>query len=114
MQNAPLGEHSAILLTCIKQPFVIKIFVLPIFEWSLKTGIIVTVVKIKQTKKYKQKEIQKFIYPIPHFHGSEIDHEIISMVVLLLRVDVSYKRKYVYEVLVNHLVKLAQKKNVVR
>ena len=27
------GEHSAILLICIKLPFVIKIFVLPIFEW---------------------------------------------------------------------------------
>ena len=26
-------EHSAILLTCIKLPFVIKIFVLSIFEW---------------------------------------------------------------------------------
>ena len=32
------GEHSAILLTFIKLPFVIKIFVLPIFEWLLKTG----------------------------------------------------------------------------
>ena len=30
------------------------------------------------------------------------------------RVVVSYKRKYVHEVLVNHLVKLAQKKSVVR
>ena len=26
------GEHSAILLTCIKLPFVIKIFVLSIFS----------------------------------------------------------------------------------
>ena len=32
------GEHSAILLTFIKLPFVIKIFVLSIFEWPLKTG----------------------------------------------------------------------------
>ena len=32
------GEHSAILLTCIKLPFVIKIFVLSIFEWRLYTG----------------------------------------------------------------------------
>ena len=32
-------EHSAILLTFIKLPFVIiKIFVLSIFEWPLKTG----------------------------------------------------------------------------
>ena len=35
------GEHSAILLTCIKLPFDIKIFVLSIFEWSLKTGFTV-------------------------------------------------------------------------
>ena len=31
-------EHSAILSTIIKLPFVIKIFVLSIFEWPLKTG----------------------------------------------------------------------------
>ena len=35
------GEHSAILLTFIKLPFVIKIFVLPIFDWPLKTGFTV-------------------------------------------------------------------------
>ena len=29
------GEHSAILLTFIKLPFVIKLFVLSIFEWPL-------------------------------------------------------------------------------
>ena len=46
----------------------------------------------------------------------EIDHEIISTVILLLplnhsrRVVVSYKRKYVHEVLVNCLFKLAQEK----
>ena len=32
------GEHSAILLTSIKLPFVIKIFVLSIFEWPFYTG----------------------------------------------------------------------------
>ena len=31
-------EHSAILSTFIKLPFVIKICVLSIFEWPLKTG----------------------------------------------------------------------------
>ena len=31
------GEHSAILSTFIKLPFSIKIFVLSIFEWPLKT-----------------------------------------------------------------------------
>ena len=35
------GEHSAILLTFIKLPFVIKIFVFSIFEWPLKTGFTV-------------------------------------------------------------------------
>ena len=51
--------------------------------------------------------------PVPYFR------EIISTAILLLsadsrRVVVSYKRKYVHEVLVNCLVKLAQEKNVVR
>ena len=32
------GEHSVILLTFIKLPFVIKIFVLSIFEWPFYTG----------------------------------------------------------------------------
>ena len=40
MQNAPL-EHSAILSTFIKLPFVIKIFVLSILEWPLKTDFTV-------------------------------------------------------------------------
>ena len=36
-------EHSAILLTFIKLPFVIKIYVLSIFEWSFKTSFTVHV-----------------------------------------------------------------------
>ena len=36
------GEHSAILSTFIKLPFVIKICVLSIFAWSLNTGFTVT------------------------------------------------------------------------
>ena len=35
------GEHSALLSTFIKLSFVIKIFVLSIFEWPLKTGLTV-------------------------------------------------------------------------
>ena len=34
-------EHSAILLIFIKPPFVLKIFDLSIFEWPLKTVIVV-------------------------------------------------------------------------
>ena len=37
LQNALL-EHSAILSTFIKLPFVFRTFVLSIFEWPLKTG----------------------------------------------------------------------------
>ena len=40
----------------------------------------------------------------------EIDHEIISSAILHSRSVVVYKRKYVQEVLVNRLVKLAQEK----
>ena len=46
----------------------------------------------------------------------EIDHEIISTVILFLQLNhsrrdvVSYKRKYVHEVLVNRLFKLAHEK----
>ena len=34
-------EHSAILVTFIKLPFVMKVFVFPIFEWLLTTGFTV-------------------------------------------------------------------------
>ena len=37
------GEHSAILSTFIKLPFVIKIFVLSNFEWPFYTGFTVAV-----------------------------------------------------------------------
>ena len=40
LQNAQ-REHSAVLLTFIKLPFVFKTFVLSIFEWPLKTGFTV-------------------------------------------------------------------------
>ena len=38
------GEHSAILSTCIKLPFDMKIFVLSIFEWPLKTDFTLLVI----------------------------------------------------------------------
>ena len=37
-------EHSAILLTCIKLLFVIKMFVLSIFEWPFYTGFTVLLI----------------------------------------------------------------------
>ena len=41
------GEHTATLLTFIKLPFVIKMFVLTIFEWLFYTGLTVTFVSPK-------------------------------------------------------------------
>ena len=38
MQVKSIAEHSAILSTIIKLPFVIKIFVLSIFERPFNTG----------------------------------------------------------------------------
>ena len=47
------GEHSAILSTFIKLPFVIKIFVLSIFEWPLKSGLTVfNIVQINPIEGY--------------------------------------------------------------
>ena len=45
------GEHSAILLTCIKPPFVIKFFALSIFEWQFYTGF---TVYLYQRAKYQR------------------------------------------------------------
>ena len=56
-------EHTAILLTFIKLPFVIKIFVLSIFEWLLKTGFNVYSVVLRS----------RFLgdtgVPLPEFQG---------------------------------------------
>ena len=58
--------------------------------------------------------------PVRSHTFMEIDHEMISTVILLLplihsrRVVVSYKRKFVHELLVNRLFKPAQEKSVVR
>ena len=47
------GEHSAILLTFIKLPFVMKIFVLSIFEWPLKTGFTVSALMRERVSLYQ-------------------------------------------------------------
>ena len=48
------GEHIAILATFIKLPFVIKIFVLPIFEWPFYTGFTVSSTWISLNQKSKR------------------------------------------------------------
>ena len=56
------GEHSAILLTFIKLPFVIKIFVLSIFEWPFYTGF--TVYFPKKQHFYLRVALLKYIMQI--------------------------------------------------
>ena len=58
-----------------------------------------------------------YSYPVRSHLFAEIDHEIISTGILLPFTDsrgaaISYKRKYVYEILVNCLVTLAWRKKV--
>ena len=54
------GEHSALLSTFIKLQFVIKIFVLSIFEWPLKTGFTVCSNEIFSSR-FKSITIRKFL-----------------------------------------------------
>ena len=49
------GEHSAITSIFIKLPSVIKIFVLSIFEWPLKTGFTVHVYRVQINTFYEHK-----------------------------------------------------------
>ena len=46
------GEHSSILSTFIKLPLVVKMFVLSIFEWPLKTGFTVYHKTVKSVPHY--------------------------------------------------------------
>ena len=46
IEECSKGGHSAILLTIIKLPFVMKIFVLSIFEWPFYTGFTVIPITI--------------------------------------------------------------------
>ena len=55
-------EHSVILLTFIKLPFVIKTFVLSIFEWPFYTGF--TVFKLDKIKKMIL--IMIYLYELRH------------------------------------------------
>ena len=54
------GEHSAILSTFIRLPFVIQIFVLSMFEWQLKTGFTVQhlIVEFLNLGFYEQSQFQ--------------------------------------------------------
>ena len=56
MQNGP-REHSVILLTFIKLPFVFKTFVLSFFEGLLKTGFTVFLFYLLNSIDKRRKEV---------------------------------------------------------
>ena len=60
------GEHSAILTTFIKLPFVFKTLVLSIYEWPLKTGFTV-LVNIESATIIKVCNNNKFLMLQPEF-----------------------------------------------
>ena len=119
LQNAPM-EHSAVLLTCIKLPYSFKIFVLSSFKRPLKPGCVAQSVTCLTAETCLGADPgAPSSIPAQSHTFREIDHEIISTAILLpsaesRRLYVSYKRKYVHEVLVTCLVKLAQEKIMVR
>ena len=51
------GEQSTILLTFIKQPFVINIFVLSIFEWPFYKGFTLYGADYKNRQQFQDKNI---------------------------------------------------------
>ena len=76
-------EHSAIhlLLTFIKLPFIIKIFVLSIFEWPPKTGFTVYI-DIVRTFHFQSIQGCNYIFASEHSPltaNSEGSHETVGM-----------------------------------
>ena len=83
MQNSP-WEHSAVLLTCIKRLSVLKTYFWSSFEWSLKTGSVAQSVTCLATDASLTADpgVASSI-PARSHTFVEIDHEIISTVILL-------------------------------
>ena len=65
LQNAQRGafckDRSGIILTSIKLPFVIKIFVLSIVEWPFNTGFTVCCF-ISDSRGHTQKQLAQFSF----------------------------------------------------
>ena len=122
MQNAP--DHSAMLSTFIKLPIVIKIFVFSIFEWLFCKGFTVQWMPGRVAQSVTCLATDACLTADPGVPSSipvrsqtfvEIDRMISTVFSSLplihsRRVVVSYKRKYVHELLVNCLFKPAQEK----
>ena len=56
------GEHFETLLTFIKLPFIIKIYVLSIFEWPIYTGFTVTIL-VKRDKYVVKQRLVLTLFP---------------------------------------------------
>ena len=65
-----LGEHSAILFTFIKLPFVIKIFVSFIFEWQFYTGFTVLLLVLVAKQVGLNRSWPRRLRPIQHVYGT--------------------------------------------
>ena len=82
------GEHSAILSTFIKQPFVSKIFVLSIFKWPLQTGF--TVYYLKNTLYLFIEQVSKLVC----LNHTEIRMYIAIVIMLYNYEHLSHSLKY--------------------
>ena len=58
------GEHSAILSTFIKLSFVIRIFILSIFEWPLYTSFTLYILKLCTNILFNAYLLGKGAYPL--------------------------------------------------
>ena len=71
------GEHFAILSTFIKLPFVIKIFVLSIFEWLFYIGFTVKLQWFKQV--VEEQPWSSFLVKLrPHVVPSNVNMRVIQ------------------------------------
>ena len=90
-------EHSAILLTFIKLPFVIKIFVLSIFKWKFYTGFTVYALANRLNQDQAAllgavwRWLNLFAIPLLHFDNSSKRKKQFSQWIPLQRISYLYE-----------------------
>ena len=111
-RSPTLGTLVSTKTKCIKLIFIGKITLVPVMPGRVAQSVACLATDACLTA---DPGVASSI-PVRSHTFVEIDHEMISTVILLLplihsrRVVVSYKRKYVHELLVNRLFKPAQEK----
>ena len=85
-------QNSAILSTFIKLPFVIKFFVLSIFEWPLKTGFTLLILKGKHMNETFVVELSRKRVHLTRISNYILDRNIMNakFVIKLSRMSVCY------------------------